>query len=86
MDYRGVFVTYDSEEISTFLNLNDKTFVIDHRCVKPWSSQLFTKFSTNDIDDVPGKKTVDKIKQLNRQILMNNTVIKFPTEMDQMSY
>ena len=42
-DKRGVFVTYYSEEISTFLDLRDKTFVVDHRGVKPGSFLTFHK-------------------------------------------
>ena len=41
---RGLFVTYHSKEISTFLDLREKTFVVDHEFVRPGSFQLFTKF------------------------------------------
>ena len=60
VDKRGVFVTYQNKEISTFLDLRDKTFVVDHRDVRPDSFQLFTKFGTNDMDVEPGKKTLTR--------------------------
>ena len=56
MDRRGLFVTYHSEEISTFLDLRDKTFVVDHAFVRPGSFQLFTKLGTNDMEDEKKQK------------------------------
>ena len=56
MDRRGLFVTYHSEEISTFLDLRDKTFVVDNEFVRPGSFQLFTKLGTNDMEDEKKKK------------------------------
>ena len=50
MDKRGVFLTYHSEQTSTFFDLKDKTFVVDHKSVKPGSFQLFRKFGTDDIE------------------------------------
>ena len=55
-DKRGVFVTYQNKEISTILDLRDKTFVVDHRDVRSGSFQLFKKFGTNDMDVEPVKK------------------------------
>ena len=58
VDKRGIFITYHFEEISTFLDLRDKTFVVDHEFVRPGSFQLFTIFGTNDMEDETKKKTV----------------------------
>ena len=85
-DERGIFVTYDSEQISDFVDLRGKTFVVNHSGVKPGSFQLFTKFGMNDMEDDQSKKTVNEIKQQNRRILMNDTVMKFPTESERNSY
>ena len=68
MDRRGIFVTCHSEEISTFLDLSDKTFVVDHEFVRPGSFKLITKFGTNDMADETKKTTVNEIKQQNRRI------------------
>ena len=86
MDKRGIFVTYHFEEISTFIDLRDKTFVVDHEFVRPGSFQLFTKFGTSDMEHETKKKTVNEIKQQNRRILMNDTMMKFPTETDRSTY
>ena len=82
MDRRGIFVTYHSEEISTFLDLRDITFIVDHEFMKHGFFQLLTKFGTNDMEDKTKTKTVNEIKQQNRRILMNDTMMKFPTEID----
>ena len=61
IDNRGVFVTYHSEEISTFVDLRDKTFVVDHGSVKPGSFLLFSKLGTDDMEDDNKKKLLMKL-------------------------
>ena len=48
--------------------------------------KLFSKASSNDIDEDLQNKTINEIKQRNYRILMNYTFMDFPSRKDRESY
>ena len=83
---QGVYVTLHDEQRSDFISLKYKTWVVDHRPVKPGSFRLFTRTGTDDMKDDTRKLTINEIKKKNSRILMNNMVMNFPTQRDQQTY
>ena len=61
----GLFVTLHSEQRCDFADLKYKKWIVDHRCVKVGALKLFSKASSNDIDENPRNKTINEIKQRN---------------------
>ena len=55
MTEKGIFATLHEDNKMYFVRLKYKTWVVDHRQVKPGSYRLFTRFGTDDIED-DGKK------------------------------
>ena len=83
---KGLFVTLHDESKSNFVNLTYQTWVVDHRCVKPGSMLLHFRQGSNDIKDDLRTKTISEVKLRNSRILMNHTVMDFPTEADRQTY
>lgn len=83
---QGLFVTLHSEQRSDFITLKYKTWVVDHRHVKPGAFLLFSRTGADDIQDEMKKKTINEIKQRNSRILMNDVVMDFPTARCRDSY
>ena len=83
---QGVYVTLHDEQRSGFISLKYKTWVVDHRPVKPGSLRLFKRTGTDDMEDDRRKLTINENKQKNYRILMNNMVMNFPTQRDQQTY
>ena len=79
---KGLFCTLHDEQISSFVKLKHKTFVADHRLVRPRSYRLYKKTGTNDINDDSRIKTFNEIKQSNSKILKNDIYMDFPSEID----
>ena len=65
-----------------FVSLKYKTWVVDQRQVKPGSLRLFSRFGTDDIEEENKINTINKIKQKNSRILINNTLMDYPTQVD----
>ena len=82
----GLFVTLHEEQRSDFVTLKYKTFVVDHRLVKPGAFRLFFRTGTDDIKDEEKSKTINEVKQKNSRILMNHMVMDFPTQRDRETY
>ena len=82
----GLYVTCHDKKICEFLHLKYKSWVVDHRMVKPGSFLVFRRYGTNDIKDDTRNKTVNEMKQLNSKILQNDTLMDFPTEKDRQTY
>ena len=78
----GLFVTLHDEQRSEFVTLKYKTFVVDHRLVKPGAFRLFSRTGTDDIRDEERSKTINEVKQKNSRILANHMVMNFPTQRD----
>ena len=68
---QGVHVTLHDEQRCDFITLKYKTWVVDHRPVKPGAMRLFTRPGTYDMKDETRKLTINKIKQKKQRILMN---------------
>ena len=83
---QGVYVTLHDEQRSDFITLKYKTWVVDHRPVKPGAFRLFTRPGTDDMRDENRILTINEKKQKNNRILMNNMVMNFPTQRDQQTY
>ena len=86
MTEKGIFSTLHEDNKMDFVSLKYKTWVVDHRRVKSGSYRLFTRFGTDDIEDDGKKYTINEIKQKNSRILMNNTLMDYPTQADRQSY
>ena len=82
----GLFVTLHMEEKSAFVDLRYKSWVVDHRSVKPGSFKLFSRYGTNDIADDRRSHTINEIKQRNSRILSNDTLMDYPTQADRNTY
>ena len=83
---QGLYVTLHDEQRSDFISLKYKTFVVDHRLVKPGAFRLFCRTGSDDIRDEGKKMTINEIKQKNSRILMNHVVMDFPTQRDRETY
>ena len=82
----GIFSTLHDECKMAFVNLKYKTWVVDQRQVKPGSFRLFSRFGTDDIEEENRINTINEIKQKNSRILMNNTLMDYPTQADRQTY
>ena len=82
----GLFVTSHEKEVSEFIQLKYKQWVVDHRMVKPGSYLLFKRYGTDDISNDHKNKTINELKQINHKILQNNILMDFPTERDRQTY
>ena len=67
MTEKGIFAKLHEDNKMDFVRLKYKTWVVDHRQVKPGSYRLFTRFGTDDIED-DGKK-IQSMK-LNRKTVV----------------
>ena len=83
---QGLYVTLHDEQRSDFISLKYKTFVVDHRLVKPGAFRLFSCTGTDNIKDEERSKTINEVKQKNSRILMNHMVMDFPTQRDRQTY
>ena len=83
---KGLFCTLHDEQKSSFVKLKYKTFVVDHRLVRPGSYRLYKRTGTDDINDNSKNKTFNEIKQSNSKIFSNNIYMDFPSEIDRQSY
>ena len=82
----GIFVTLHEDSKMGFVSLKYKTWIVDQRQVKPGSFRLFSRFGTNDIEEENKTNTINEIKQKNSLILMNNTLMDYPTQADRETY
>ena len=82
----GLFGTLHDKEICDFIDLKYKSWVVDHRCVKPGAFKLFSRYGTNDIEDDSKSHTINEKKKKNSKILMNDTLMDFPTQDDRDTY
>ena len=77
----GLFGTLYNKEMCDFVDLKYKSWVVDHRCIKPGTFKLFARHTTNDIkDDRRNHPINEKKKQRNSKILMNHTLMDFTTQ------
>ena len=74
------------EENSKFVDLRYKSWVVDHRCVKPGALKLFARHGTNDIADDRRSHTINEINRKFSRILRNDTLMDFPTQTDRNTY
>ena len=81
-----VYVTLHDQQVCAFVDLTNKQWVVDHRCVKPGSFVLFARHGTDDIKEEKKKKTVNEIRQKNSKILWNDTLMDYPTQRDRETY
>ena len=82
----GLFVTLHGEGICNFVNLKYKSWVVDHGFVKPGAFKLFSRHGTNDIEEEQRSHTINEKKMKNSKILMNDTLMDFPTQADRQTY
>ena len=82
----GLFVTLHDEGICTFIDLKYKSWVVDHGFVKPGAIKLFSRYGTNDIEEEGRNHTINEKKKKNSKILMNDTLMDFPTQADRDTY
>ena len=82
----GLFVTLHDDGICNFIDLKYKSWVVDQGFVKPGAFKLFWRHGTNDIEEEKRSHTINEIKQKNSKILMNDTLIEFPTKADRETY
>ena len=83
---QGIFVTLHEEQRSDFVTLKYKTFVVDHRLVKPGAFRLYCRTGTDDIRSEERSKTINEVKQQNSRVLMNHVVMDYPTQLDRETY
>ena len=81
-----LFVTIHEQSVSKFINLKSQQWVVDHRAVKPGSIILASRCGTDDIKDDFKTKTSHEIRKRNSRILLNDTLMEFPTKSDRESY
>ena len=82
----GLFGTIHDKDTCDFIDLKYKSWVVDHRCVRPGAFKLFSRYGTNDIEDDSRNHTINEKKQRNSKILMNHTLMDFPTKEDRETY
>ena len=82
----GIFATLHEDGKMGFVSLKYKTWVVDQRRVKPGSFRLFSRFGMNDVEDEKKTNTINEIKQKNSRILINNTLMEYPTQADRETY
>ena len=83
---QGLFGTVHDRETCEFIDLKYKSWVVDHRCVRPGAFKLFARYGTNDIEDDTRNHTINEKRQKNSKILMNHTLMDFPTQEDRDTY
>lgn len=77
-----IFGTLHDEETCDFVDLKYKSWVVDHRCVKLGDFKLFARYDTNNNEDDGRNHIINEETQKNGKILMNNTSMDFPTQVD----
>ena len=82
----GLFVTLHEEGICNFVDLKYKSWVVDHGFVKPGAFKLFSRYGSNDIEEERRSHTINEKKKKNSKILMNDTLMDFPTQADRHTY
>ena len=78
----GLFATVHEDCKMDFVSLKYKTWVVDQRQIKPGSFRLLTRFGTDDIEEETKVNTINEVKQKNSRVLMNNTLMDYPTQKD----
>ena len=78
----SIFATLHEDGKMGFVSLKYKTWVLDQRQVKLGSFRLFARFGTNNIEEENKINTINEIKQKNSRILMNKTLMDYPTQAD----
>ena len=81
-----IYVTLHNNELSSFVDIRYQQWVVDHRRIRPGAFILFVHQGTNDIMYEKRKKTFNEIRQHNSKILMNDTLVDYPTEVDRNTY
>jgi len=82
----GIYATLHDDWKMGFVSLKYKTWVVDQRQVKPGSFRLFSRFGTDDIEEENKVNTINEIRQKNSRILINNTLMDYPTQADRQTY
>ena len=82
----GLFYALHAEEKCSFVNLKYKAWAVDHRLVRPSSYRLYERMGADNIKDDSKTKTFNEIKQSINKILMNDTYMDYPTQLDRQSY
>ena len=82
----GLFATVHEDCKMDFVSLKYKTWVVDQRQIKPGSFRLFARFGTDDIEEEDKVNTINEVKQKNSRVLMNNTLMDYPTQRDRQTY
>ena len=82
----GLFVTSHTEKKCIFVDLKYKSWVVDHTGVRPGALKLFARYATNDIEDENRNHTINEKRQRNSKILMNDTLMDYPRQVDRDTY
>ena len=82
----GLFVSLHDEGICKFVDLKYKSWVVDHGFVKPGAFKLFARYGTDDMAYDKRSHTINEKKMQNSKILMNDTLMDFPTQADRDTY
>ena len=56
--------------------------MVDHTGVRPGALKLFARYATNDIEDKKMNHTINEKRQRNSKILMNDTLMDYPRQVD----
>ena len=84
--FNKLYVTLHKDQICEFVDLSQHQWVVDQETVKPGAFVLYVRPGTNDIKDEKIKKTCNEIRQKNNKVLMNDTLMDYPTEADRETY
>ena len=81
-----IYVTLHDDGICAFVDLKHLQWVVDHRMVKPGAFILFAHEGTKDMRDETRRKIINEIRQQNNKILINGTLMDYPTKADRETY
>ena len=81
-----LYVALHKDQVCAFVNLSKHQWVVDQETVKPGAFVLYIRPGTNDIKNEQTNKTFNEIRQKNSKVLMNDTLMDYPTQADRDTY